>query len=357
MNIAHEALMTVQPALMAAWWCRQPSLEVASTRIRGAQVQKGLREFGIDARWYAPREAERYAAIVISKRQDQETLDAAWAHKRRGQRIVLDFCDNLFLPADERPRSRAKVEVLRHLTALADAVVAATPTLAEILRQECRDAPEPVVIGDLADDLSIVPLPWWKRPWIDLKRRRELARLDAVAQRGVARLVWFGHHGGKRRRSGLTDLARLSPMLEALHRERPIHLTVISDSASRFRETVGSARYPKHYVPWDPWTFGPLLERQEIALIPAASNTYTDCKTDNRVVKALGAGLAVVADAVPSYRKFAGHVALGDFEGSIRRYLDAPELRRADVAAALGIAQQSCQSEPLLSAWARVLRG
>ncbi|HKY51794.1 MAG TPA: hypothetical protein VJP45_11115 [Candidatus Limnocylindria bacterium] len=346
--------MTV-PAPTVAWWCKTPSLTVASVRIRAAQVMRELDRRGIRTLWYDPRRSAEVRALVLSRRYDDDTVAEVRRLQARGVRIVLDLCDNNFVPASQAPKHMRKVENLRTLAKLADAITVSAVALVAIVRDECPDAKPATVIGDLADDLSIVPLPWYRRPAVAFKRRWERAWLERRAGAGVGRLVWFGNSGGMRRRSGLQDLAGILDVLETLHRERPLHLTVISNSRARYDELFGRTGFSSRYVEWDPWTSADLLRRQDVALIPAADSSYTACKSDNRVATALAAGVAVVASPVPSYLPYRESIVLGDFAGGLRTYLADPARRRADVSSGRQVAARSTDAETIVGRWREVL--
>ncbi len=348
--------MPKEPHLIG-WWCRSTSLKVAATRIRAAHVMRGLEAGGLEAEWFDARKSSRYRCVVLSSRQDNATIAAIRRLQSEGCRVVLDFCDNKFMPASDSAKQRKKTDNLLALTTSADAIVAATDALARTIAEHCPDAPPAMVIGDLADDLSVIPVPWHRRPNVLFKRRIEAARLSMVAGDGVARLVWFGHHGGRQPQSGLVDLARLCGLLQSLHRERPLHLTVISNNRARYAELIAGHGFPSHYVEWDPWTFEERLRSQHIALIPATPNAFTHCKSDNRVVTAFRAGLAVVASSVPSCRAFRGSLILDDFEEGLRTYISDPERRQTDVALGRILAARTSAPGPILSRWREVLLG
>jgi hypothetical protein len=93
----------------------------------------------------------------------------------------------------------------------------------------------------------------------------------------------------------------------------------------------------------------------EIAIIPVELDAFTICKTDNRVVTALSAGLAVVASDVPSYRRYAGTIQLGDIEKGLREYLGNPAMRQASARQATRLAQDFTAAQPIIAEWRRVL--
>jgi len=313
------------------WWCKDRDLNVASIRLRGELVMRQLGALGHAVGWYEPGLSAAPRCLIVGKRSDAPTVDAVEQAKAAGSRIVIDFCDNTFMPSQATERGNRKVDNLRRLVSLADAIVAATQPLATIIRERCPDAPRPLVIGDLADDLSVVPASPLRQQLNRYKLWNERRALQQVREKGLARLVWFGNNGGRRGQSGYADLARLLPVLERLNRTIPLHLSVISNHRGKYLDMVRGTSLSNRYIGWDAWTFEDLLREHDVALIPAQVNAYSMCKTDNRVVTSLRAGVPVAADRIPSYERFANVISLGDIESGLRDYLCNPELRARHV--------------------------
>jgi hypothetical protein len=316
---------------------------------------RGLRREGVQAGWHEP-DAAPPSVLVVSKRYDDASLAAIEQLRARGTRIVADFCDNSFVAALARQSSLRRIEGAARLLRLADAVVASTPALAEVLRDQNPSIDHPHVIGDLPDDLTVVPRSGWRMPFVRLRLAAQLRSLRHAKQRGCTRLLWFGHHGGRRAQSGYPDLARVLPLLDALHQTRRVQLSVISDNRRGYNELIRGHAIPSRYFEWDAVSFDPLAAEHDIALIPATLNAYTRCKTDNRLVTALRAGLGVVADPLPSYEPFAGSVSLGDFHGSVLRYMDDPALRAEHVRRGREQAAALAAAAPVIQGWRRVLQ-
>lgn len=342
-----------QPA--TAWWCRSRDLAVASIRIRGELVMRGLRAQGIDAGWYHP-EGNAPTTLVVSKRYDDATVKVIERLRGQGTRIVVDFCDNAFVASSGSASARARLHAATELARLADTVVASTQALAQAVQRHAPLIREAQVIGDLPDDLSVVPQPGWRVPLVRLKLAMQMRALGRARRQGRTLLLWFGHHGGGRAQSGYPDLARVLPLLDAVNPTRPLHLTVISDHRRRFAGLMRGHQVPARFFAWDAATFDVLASQHDIALIPATLNAYTSCKTDNRVVTALRAGLAVVADAVPSYATFGSSISLGDFQGGLMGYIDDPDLRAAHMRRGRELAASMGASAPIIRAWIRALQ-
>ena len=310
-----------------AWWCKSTDLKIASVRMRAAILMRSMSQQGVHAGWFTEKDASDFNCVVVSKRYDDETLLRLRRFKQAGGRVVIDLCDNHFVAASQSQKHLHQVENLRAMVGLAHAVVTSAEPLAQIVLRECPGVAQVVVIGDVPDDLSIVQACALRRAWAKLIAARERSCLNQLAPEGVTRLVWFGNSAGRQKKSGMTDLARVLPILEKLNKTHPLNLTVISNSKRLYKEQIACATLPSRYVEWDALTFEAVLSDQHIALIPATPNEFTSSKSDNRVVTAMRAGLAVVADPVPSYLAHGDVIHVGDIEGGLRHYLNDPALR------------------------------
>lgn len=334
-----------------AWWCRTEDLRLASVRMRTALLMPMLAQQGMASEWFRPENLERYRCVVVRKRYDDATLQLLHRYKQQGGRLVLDLCDNDFAPRSQQPKHLHEVDNLRQLAGWADAVVASSEPLAQIVARECPAA-SIHVIGEVPDDPSIAHVSLLERAWSRWVLAREQARLNRVAPTGVTRLVWFGIASKRRQQgSGMSELAAIVPMLVALNRRFPLHLTVISDNAGRFREDIAPLMPSSRYIAWRPTTIEALLREQHIALIPSGPEASTACKSDNRVVTALRAGLAVVADPVPSYLPYGDVIRIGPLEAGLRHYLEQPDIRIADAARGQARVTQSGHAERVLAQW------
>jgi hypothetical protein len=320
--------------------------------MRAALLMPMLAQRGIASGWFREKDALRCRCVVVSKRYDDDTVNQLRRFKRNGGRLVLDLCHNDFQPRSQQQKHLHRVENLRLLTTLADVIVAASEPLAQIVTRECPGAGKVMVIGDVPDSLSIVRNPFWERAWSRWTIAREQAHLNRAAPDEVARLVWFGNANKRGQQDwGMGELARIAPMLVELNRVFPLHLTVISNNAQRFREDIAALMPASRYIRWRPSTVDALLGLQHIALIPAHPNEFTACKSDNRVVTALRAGLAVVADPVPSYAPYGEVIQIGSMEAGLRHYLAHPSKRIAESAQGQARVLHPGQTQRIVAQW------
>jgi tRNA (mo5U34)-methyltransferase len=281
---------------------------------------------------FDPNQTERYAAVVYSKRYNLDSYREAEALQKLGVCIVLDLCDNHFYnPTGSEPLSNAE-DQLRRMMSLADEITVSTEAMAEVVRSELW-APKPItVIRDPVEtEIKGLSKRFWKR-WRDKLRLAKLVHCLKVEKRsGRTPLVWFGIHGGPNAEHGMLELLRIKPLLEKMNGRFPLSLTVISNSKKKFEQHIRSWSIPTRYLRWQPESFLPALRAHSISIIPISKNPFTNCKTNNRLATALYAGLAVVADSIPSYRAFAETCYLDDWERGLESYLSDPALRRRHV--------------------------
>jgi glycosyltransferase involved in cell wall biosynthesis len=303
---------------------------VASARIRCMNPLGELQRRGYPVELFRPDHASSYQAVVYSKLYDAASYNEARRLRAQGIRVVVDLCDNHFYnPANVPELAQAGAE-LRRMLQLADHLVASTPELAAVMVAEAGGNPPVTVIGDAVEErITGAEHPSLRR-WVHQRRlRRLLARLEQGRAAGVeTSLVWFGIHGGPHHDHGMADLQRVRPIVETIHRQHKLQLTVISNSRSKFASLIAPWTVPTHYLEWSPATFLDALRAHDIALIPVTQNPFTRCKSNNRLATALSVGLAVVADSIPSYREFAEMCRLDDWRRGLIDYVNDPDLRR-----------------------------
>lgn len=340
---------------MIGWWFHGRNLGMASNRIRGEQVMRELRRSGLDVGWFSEDRAERFDTLVIGKRYDAASLALITALKQRGTRIVADLCDNHFCHPPGVPELAAGAERLRQLLRMADHVVSSTPTLSEVIRREVPGVAV-TTIGDLEDDLSLIPATAAQKTAGLVRRAGTAAILSGARRGGRQGIVWFGNHGGPFADAGMSGLLRIRGALEELNRERPVFLTVISNSRSKFRELISPWSLPTYYLKWNSASFEMAMRRHAATVIPVERNEFTDCKTDNRVVTALRFGLPVVADIIPSYLPYREVIGVGDWQAGLRRYLNDPALAARHVAEGRQIAARLNDPQKIAAQWIEVLQ-
>jgi glycosyltransferase involved in cell wall biosynthesis len=306
---------------------------VASVRIRCLNPLAELRARGYPVEQFDRHRAERYAAVVYSKVYDDASYEEALWLKSLGIRLAFDLCDNHFFDVRgdgaAEPRRRRLVKMME----VADQLVTSTDALANVMRTEVGDGRPLTVIGDGVETTIVAPrASAWRRGLRFLALRRMLTALARERATGRTPLVWFGSHGSPTATSGMGDLRTIRPVLEAVDTRHPTSLTVISHSWRAYRRTLRGWRIPTRYLSWQPETFLEALSAHAIAVIPIRLDPFAMCKTNNRLATALQAGVAVVADAIPSYEPFRNASYLNDWTAGLDTYLSNPAPRARHVA-------------------------
>lgn len=330
---------------MIAFYPATSDPRIASVRIRCLNVVRAIRSLGRDCELFDPRRSDQYRVVVFGKHLNAAAVDQAKALRYQGVATVFDLCDNYLQPEILPENLARQSKAARDLASTVDQVVVASPAMAEVVHT-VLPAVAVEVIGDAVETPADLPRSSWFTAWL---AQRALSRLATWirSDRSQRRLVWFGSRGGAGG-GGLADLARCRPILDALAQSHPFSLTVISNDRHGFDAAFAGSPFATHYLAWRPDTFLAALAMHHITLIPITLNPFTRCKSNNRLTQALAAGLAVVADAIPSYQPFAEVAAIGDLAGGLRTYLENPDL--AETAAQQGAAlTKSCWSGPSIA--------
>jgi hypothetical protein len=343
-------------AFLVGWRPSSSDARVASVRIRCLNPMRELRRRGYPIELFDAGRRDTYSVVIFSKVYDDRTRAEARRLQANGAWIVLDLCDNHFYNPRNLDVLRRAAAELGRMVELADELVVSTDAMAEVLGRETGGTKPVTVIGDAVETtIEGVRSTLWERWWARRRLRALAARLRADGD--ATRLVWFGSHGGPSGDHGMGDLEAVRNTLTALHREHPLSLTVISNSAAKFAQLIRPWDLPTHYLDWSAETFLDALRLHTIALIPVRENPFTRCKTNNRVVTSLAAGLAVVANRIPSYHAFEACCVLNDLPGGLWRYIREPEARQADVAAGQRLIEQKWTLAAIADQWQHYFDG
>src|SRR3546814_18694861 len=104
-----------------------------------------------------------------------------------------------------------------------------------------------------------------------------------VCSSDLRAVVWFGN-GGSTYTGGIRDIAKIRAALEAVNREIPLSLSVVSNRRDVYREVVNGWSVPTQYVEWNLKSSARIIAEHDVAVIPVVSNPYTVCTTNNRLV-------------------------------------------------------------------------
>ena len=383
------------------WRLLLDDADIASVRYRCLIPVRHLRSLGVESRlswgrFHPLAGRERPAAIVFVKSFRDEDVGIARRAAAAGVPVLLDVCDNVF-SADY---GGSAADGLTRIASLATAVVTTGPALAQVLRD--RLAPPVHEVVDALETPGDVRfgerLLWRERArngrgggakvlartgaeaaWRELPRLRRgaapapgtLARIIAPARgarpltrRGYAsaapaadlpQVIWYGNTGSVRPRFGIVNLADIAPQLQAAARRTPFRLLVVSGDRDAYRRAIEPLDLPTSFVPWHRRTIAAHIRASAVALVPNSRDDFSICKSANRAVGALHAGVPVVATRTPALGPFQDSVWFDDFEAGISGYLAGGERARTDVARARTLVEASYSGAAVARAWSDVL--
>jgi hypothetical protein len=343
---------------LIGWRLKSSDESIASVRIRCLNPLGELRRRGFPVELYDDRRAHRYAAVVYTKAYDDGCLREAEALTHAGATIVLDLCDNHFFHDGADARLDRKTGRLRRMLALSDRVITSTAELARVVREETHGDKIVRVVEDAVEPSLRAPLLPIGPRLRALRRLKRLRRSLRIARaEGRTPLVWFGVHGGPYARCGIADLERIKSLLHDLDRQSKLSLTVLSNSRQRFQEVTKGWSIPCFYADWHPATFFRAMREHAISVIPISPSPFTRCKSHNRPAQALHLGLAVVADAIPSYERLRPVIRLNDWEGGLSTYLRDPIARARDAALGQELVGREFSLAKIADEWQSLFHG
>ena len=352
------------------WYVPEVNERRASLRYRCVYPMRELRKRGWQVGFFDPSSSNKIDVLVL----DAWTLFPSTAGpaaagslhrvlagaRRAGCRVLLDNCDNQF---SGMPNAawEAACEQLRRLAGNVDAVSVCSEPLAKVMTQRCDLLSSPYVVGDPIEDDIVYEGDNWVKTVLSPHRMRAKWRLhrhgrwlSSMRAQGRMALVWFGSSGNGFAAGGLSELKSVIPVLRQVNRRYPVCLSVISNSPPRFAETFADSGLQVQYLEWDRTTFLRALRLHDIAIIPAAINEFTVCKSANRLTLSMHHGLNVVCDAIPSYRAYAECCVLNDWEQGLTRYLSEPTLRAEHLRRGRILVEHACSVAAIGSEWASV---
>ncbi|WP_461517441.1 hypothetical protein [Porticoccus sp.] len=335
-----------------AWLPKNAEARVASTRIRCINTLSQLRTDGFPIELYKPRHAANYHAVIFSKAYKPKHVKLAEQLKRQGSKIVFDLCDNHFLLEEGRGE-------LRQLFELADHWVVSSDNLATVVKTEMGTGKPLTVIEDAVEETLHGPLmDIHGRFSAQLALQKLRGQLEKVAnQRGSTPLVWFGNHKASYGDAGMQHLNTVKELLADIHREKPITLTVISNSRESFDNLIDGWPLPTFYLEWNAHNFMRALQLHRIAIIPIDVNAFTAAKTNNRIALSLAQGLGVVADSIESYRVFSECASLDNWREGLLTYLREPAVLGSHITMGQAIIRRDFNLPVIAARWKAVLEG
>jgi glycosyltransferase involved in cell wall biosynthesis len=152
-----------------------------------------------------------------------------------------------------------------------------------------------------------------------------------LRRRAPRRLLWFGNHGANYASFGIRDLLQFADGLRRVARIAPLEVTVVSNNEERYREVAAQLGVPSRYREWSETAVDDELAHADLCLVPNSGDEFSRTKSPNRALKALAAGVPVVATATPSYGPLLDCTWTGDPGEGIERLLLDGAVRRAQL--------------------------
>jgi len=309
-----------------------------------------------------PTQIRPRVAIAVKPLQAAE---AAWVSDMRacGVPTVVDLCDNIFVKGYGGTSSgiadRFRATIRNGL------VTVPTEALRNVIQENTGIAPEMVkVVPDIVENAELL-----RRQWRMVGGRRApmlgAQIVDRVApwlRRGVRALgvgrpvlFWFGNHGGSYARFGLDDLMLWEDALRDAS-ALGAQLWVVSNNRQRFEAMRNSLPIHTRYFEWSPSRVDALLGFADVCLVPNSMDAFSRSKSPNRALKALAAGVPVVATPTPAMQEFAGAVWLDEPSAGIRAYFEGAAMRERHLASARMLMAQKFSMTALRDAMTDVVQ-
>ena len=133
-------------------------------------------------------------------------------------------------------------------------------------------------------------------------------------------------------------------------------LTVISDNQAKFEQAIRPLRVPTFYLDWSRLTFHAALRLHQACVIPVRLSPWTICKSNNRLVTALHAGLVCVADSIPSYEAFDDLALIGPCADNFKQAVDEFDRLRAQVPSNIRAVEARWDITQVGDAWESLVR-
>jgi glycosyltransferase involved in cell wall biosynthesis len=401
--------------MTVGWKVNALSARIASVRYRALLPMLALEGAGVrshvfaDARFAGLAELD---ALVIVKSFTAEDLRLAQEARARGIPVLLDLCDNIFIPGyGGRRKGPTPAQVFVAMAEHAVCIVTTTEPLADVIRAHVEGArvevvPDGIELTQLearmvqvvreasgreqqgrggramrhgmrnalhrVRDEGVGALPSLVRSAVRRvggafagRVRHSLqagpqpdtaaADLPAVAP-GTRRIVWFGNHGAEHARFGMLDILEWRTALEAVAAQFSIELVVISNDREKFEAHVRPLPFATRYVEWSPAAVSQWLASASAVIVPNSLDPFSVCKSANRTVTALAHGVPVVATMTPALRTLGDAVETGDPLQALLRILREPAPAQARARDGYRRAQMLFGEHALAARWLDLLQ-
>lgn len=393
---------------MLLWKLHTLDHRIASVRYRAllpiqALSHRGCRSFitkslGVD-------QLRGVEAVIFVKSFALKDLLFAQRASEAGTAVVLDLCDNIFVPQYGVKGTIPPAEIIQVMARYAAVVTTTGRALADVLGKhlEARVPVMTVVDGieeqafsqagrrmlrraqltelrrmlmsisfwirvapKLKGKVAARARRWWAQniaPCFPAERRaapsgdvRIHADVDGRRTAEITKtIIWFGHAGGDYGRFGLSDLVDISRDLEQLSRRITFRLIVVSNNREGYRRLVKPLPIDTRYVEWDSDSIRQLIQMSDLTIVPNSRDAFAICKSANRAVLSLSLGTPVVASRTPAMEALEGCVMFDDWLEGSYRYLTDSKLVADHLERAQRVLENEFGSHRIAGQWEDVL--
>ncbi len=397
---------------MLVWKLHTLDYRIASARYRAVLPMRALASHGtrsLVCRSLGMDQLRGAEALIFVKAFTLKDLMFAQRAFEMGVPIVLDLCDNIFVPNYTLKFPHHPAEIIQMMARYATVITTTGPALAAVLSKELE---RPVPVMTVTDGVESPALArttrrimrwvlvkevvrmsmnvgFWVRVAPKLRSRggsklvqlwtkcvrvaesfigRGGKSIRAAVTRGAAAtrarnqqrdpvktLIWFGHAGGEYGAFGVSDIAHIAPSLMELSRRISFKLLVVSNSRAAYEQHVRPLPLHTEYIEWDSESIRDLIKASDVTIVPNSRDPFAICKSANRAVLSLSLGVPVVASRTPAMDVLEACVNFDDWVEGPYRYLTEPKMVEAHLAKAKEVLDREFSESRIAGQWQDVL--
>lgn len=341
----------------------QRRTDLASVRYRGLLPACALQDLGWGIEFSSPEDAGVPTADLAIAVKPLLQSESDWAQRARhsGMPLVMDLCDNIFV---EGYGAQNGLIAERFRKTVPGAIVT-VPTEAMrqvVIRNTSVDGARVLLVPDIVETPSLLrrqrAMIGQSPGWPEVAFNAGLRGIRGLAQKLPGRrpiLVWFGNHGADYGNFGLSDLLLFA---DALHRASVHHgaqLWIMSNHRQRYEAVAAKLPIRSRYFEWSVAGVEALLVAADVCLVPNSLDAFSRTKSANRALKALSAGVPVVATATPAYDGLESAVWLANPADGVVTYLEDAAMREVHLGEAQRLIDRDHSMPALRSAMTNVL--
>ena len=399
------------------WKLHSLDHRIASVRYRAILPILALQCRGVVSRLYRSPNIDRFRGadiVVFVKSVTVKDLILAQRVNQLGIPIILDLCDNIFVPNYMRKFPVRPAEVFEAMAQYAAVITTTGPALAQVIKRQVGLRVPIVIVPDgietesttlkgyrllararvldliqrvlsvrylisgglkVAEKVqcriarSVLSFPRASEAYttdgkVQLSAKDSPAKpeksaeatQDAAVGGVVKTVIWFGNAGADYGRFGLCDVVDIAAHLERAFARVRFELLVVSNDEDAYVSLIQPLPFPSRYLQWNPGTIQKQIKESSLAIIPNSTDAFAVCKSANRAVLALHLGIPVVASRTPALEMFRDCVVLDDWEDGIVHYLTDPKLVQDHVSKASSLLSKEFSASAIANRWADALR-